>query len=228
MRVHDGAHGACCVLRQLTVSLPHTPLSFPCAFLLTVSLYLSRTSLYNNPGIRPRSGEVTAATHTHTHIHTRPYEEDKERERPMQVLHSLHVPPYPDPYPSLTESPISPPTSQPPARSLTCMRPGFLPATPSSRSSSPSRPPRTTLPWFPLSLTCQRRRRQPDQVWWWRSALCGGVESDVEEISMPTSHNLRPHQPYQAGLASHRVGTFYIIILFLFWFLFYVIQVLLT
>lgn len=145
----------------------------------------------------------------------------------MQVLHSLHVPPYPDPYPSLTESPISPPTSQPPARSLTCMRPGFcLPPLPADPRLRPVR----HGPLFPgfLSLTCQRRRRQPDQVWWWRSALCGGVESDVEEISMPTSHNLRPHQPYQAGLASHRVGTFYIIILFLFWFLFYVIQVLLT
>jgi hypothetical protein len=70
--------------------------------------------------------------------------------------------------------------------------------------------------FFSISFTCQQRRRQPDQVrWWWWWPLCvGGVESDVEEISMPTSHNLDPHQPYQAALASHCVGTFYIIMLF--------------
>lgn len=64
----------------------------------------------------------------------------------MQMLHSLHVPPYPDPYRSLTESPISPHTSQPPARSLTCMRSGYCLPHPPSRSSSPSRPPRITVP----------------------------------------------------------------------------------
>lgn len=68
----------------------------------------------------------------------------------MQVLHSLHVSPYPDPYPSLTESPISPPTSQPPARSLTCMRPGFcLPPLPADARLRPVR----HGPLFPCFLS---------------------------------------------------------------------------
>lgn len=58
-------------------------------------------------------------------------------------------------------------------------------------------------------------------------SVCGGVESDVEEISMPTLHNLVPISPTKLPFASHCVGTFYIIILFLFYFV-SVIQLSLT
>lgn len=70
MRVHEGAHGACCLLRQLTCltfthtlthTHTHTHTFSLCRCLSAVSLYLSRTSLYN-PGLQPRSGEGTAAT----------------------------------------------------------------------------------------------------------------------------------------------------------------------
>lgn len=112
MRVHEGAHGACCLLRELTVSLSHTHL-LSLSLSLAVSLYLSRISLYD-PGLQPGSGEVTAATP----------DPGENKESAMQVLPSLQVPPYPDPYRSLTESAkFSSPTSQPPARMLTCMRP---------------------------------------------------------------------------------------------------------
>lgn len=72
----------------------------------------------------------------------------------MRVLHSLHVPPYPDPYRSLTESPISSPTSQPPARSLTCMRSAFACHPPPYKSilvSVPSATDHCTIfPFFSL------------------------------------------------------------------------------
>lgn len=92
----------------------------------------------------------------------------------MQVLHSLHVPPYPDPYPSLTESPISDSTSQPPARSLTCMRPGLV--LPVKQPPTPPRPPsRSSSPFPSAIITCQQASSSVSlirsgggglRVWW--------------------------------------------------------------
>lgn len=91
----------------------------------------------------------------------------------MQELHSLHVPPYPDPYPSLTESPISDSTSQPPARSLTCMRPGLvLPV-----KQPPSPPPKSILVSVPVRhhhLSASVVVSQPNQVWWWWAPFVEG------------------------------------------------------
>lgn len=156
----------------------------------------------------------------------------------MQVRRFLHVAPYPDPYLFLTESPISF-LDQPATRSQSHlhMGPGLVSACQALRPP-PSQAPRsiivlrspsamitTTVPWSPRPLsvcfffTCQQRRRQPNRVWQSGVLLVlVGWSLTLKKSRCQRRTTSSPISPTKLSFASHRVGTFYIIILFLFCF----------